>query len=131
MISIAASYAGPDPALTTADPCDTTAWIAVVSGRVVPARASRAYLKIVPVVLRGTRAELDTYALLAEGSTVTIIGSSVVDTLGLDAPNELMWVQSVSGIAIAHKESKRENVVIRDKHSADELQIRDAHTVAY
>ncbi|XP_073946597.1 uncharacterized protein [Choristoneura fumiferana] len=93
-------------------------------------KTGRAYLKIAPVVLRGPQATIETYALLDDGSTVTIIDAAVADVLGLDGPTEQMWVQGVSGTEVAHKKSKRVGVAIRGKYSDDELQINNARTVA-
>ncbi|KAF9808058.1 hypothetical protein SFRURICE_017230 [Spodoptera frugiperda] len=48
----------------------------------------RAYLKIVPVTLSGPHASIHTYALLDDGSTVTLIPASVADILGADGPEK-------------------------------------------
>ncbi|XP_063371133.1 uncharacterized protein LOC134659420 [Cydia amplana] len=93
------------------------------------ARASRAYLKIVPVTLRGPRTAIDTFALLDEGSTVTIIDSALADALGLDGPTEPMWVQGVGGKEMEHNQSRRVEVFIKNKHERDDQRITNAHTV--
>ncbi|KAF9823406.1 hypothetical protein SFRURICE_006619 [Spodoptera frugiperda] len=55
----------------------------------------RAYLKIVPVTLSGPHASLHTYALLDDGSTVTLLDASAADILGADGPESSMCIQGL------------------------------------
>ncbi|KAF9799885.1 hypothetical protein SFRURICE_017120 [Spodoptera frugiperda] len=67
----------------------------------------RAYLKIVPVTLSGPYASLHTYALLDDGSTVTLIDASAADILGADGPESSMCIQGL-GTEIKHERSRTE-----------------------
>ncbi|GBP87999.1 hypothetical protein EVAR_66210_1 [Eumeta japonica] len=51
---------------------------------VTSARPSKpkAHLKIVPIRLTGPKANIDTYALLDEGSTITLIDAAVAEAVG-------------------------------------------------
>ncbi|KAF9818825.1 hypothetical protein SFRURICE_009665 [Spodoptera frugiperda] len=67
----------------------------------------RAYLKIVPVTLSGPHARLHTYALLDDGSTVTLLDASAADILGADGPESSMCIQGL-GTEIKHERSRTE-----------------------
>ncbi|XP_047989853.1 uncharacterized protein LOC125229116 [Leguminivora glycinivorella] len=108
---------------------DEVVAIAVKQAVHAATRASRAYLKMAPVLLRGPHSEVATFALLDEGSTVTIIDSAIAAALNLDGPTEPMWVQGVGGNEMAYEKSKRVDVRIRNKHGGDEQLVTNAHTV--
>jgi hypothetical protein len=89
----------------------------------------RAFLKIVPVTVTGQHTSVNTYALLDEGSTITIIDASIADVLGTDGPTETMWVQGVSGPEIKHEKSKIVSFKIRGKHADRQYELQGARTV--
>ncbi|KAH9638944.1 hypothetical protein HF086_005025 [Spodoptera exigua] len=76
-------------------------------------RNRRAYLKIVPVTLSGPHTSVDTYALLDDGSTVTLLDASVADILGADGPASPMWIQGI-GTELKHEQSRTVSLHIRD-----------------
>ncbi|XP_059061142.1 uncharacterized protein LOC131854040 [Achroia grisella] len=88
----------------------------------------RAYLKIVPVILQGPKSKIETYALLDEGSTVTLIDTSVADILGIDGPANTMWIQGV-GAMVKHEHSKTTSVKIKGKHSSTIFKLDQVRTV--
>lgn len=57
----------------------------------------KAYYRIVPVVLYGPRKQLQTYALLDEGSSVSMIDSDAAEFLQLKGESEPLDLQFVSG----------------------------------
>ncbi|KAF9813884.1 hypothetical protein SFRURICE_008039 [Spodoptera frugiperda] len=67
----------------------------------------RAYLKIVPVTLSGPHARIHTYALLDDGSTVTLLDASAADILGADGPESSMCIQGL-GTEFKHERSRTE-----------------------
>ncbi|KAF9796689.1 hypothetical protein SFRURICE_008099 [Spodoptera frugiperda] len=95
------------PAMTTHE--------SVTSARETTSRHNlRAYLKIVPVTLSGPYASLHTYALLDDGSTVTLIPASVADILGADGPESSMCIQGL-GTEFKHERSRTVSLHIQGK----------------
>ncbi|KAF9791399.1 hypothetical protein SFRURICE_014111 [Spodoptera frugiperda] len=79
----------------------------------------RAYLKIVPVTLSGPHARLHTYALLDDGSTVTLLDASAADILGADGPESSMCIQGL-GTEIKHERSRTVSLHIQGKTFKEE-----------
>ncbi|KAF9824853.1 hypothetical protein SFRURICE_018271 [Spodoptera frugiperda] len=88
----------------------------------------RAYLKIVPVTLSGPHARLHTYALLDDGSTVTLIPASVADILGADGPESSMCIQGL-GTEFKHERSRTVSLHIQGKYHSAPQKIEAARTV--
>lgn len=88
----------------------------------------RAYLKVAQVTLIGPKGSRDTYALLDEGSTVTIIDQQLADAVGLEGPTEVMKVQGVSGKVTTHADSKRVTAHIKGRYETETHEMNDART---
>uniref|UniRef100_A0A2H1WH18 SFRICE_036474 n=1 Tax=Spodoptera frugiperda TaxID=7108 RepID=A0A2H1WH18_SPOFR len=88
----------------------------------------RAYLKIVPVTLSGPHARIHTYALLDDGSTVTLIDASAADILGADGPEGSMCIQGL-GTEIKHERSRTVSLHIQGKYHSAPQKIEAARTV--
>lgn len=86
------------------------------------------FLKIAPVILNGPHSSIETYALLDEGSTVTLLVASIVDVIGADGPSSTMWIQGV-GNEMKHDNSKVVGLSIRGKYADEEYKIKAARTV--
>ncbi|KAF9823156.1 hypothetical protein SFRURICE_016049, partial [Spodoptera frugiperda] len=72
--------------------------------------------KPVPVTLSGPHSSLDTYALLDDGSTVTLLDATVADILGIDGPASSMWIQGI-GTEVKHEQSRTKAILARRMHS--------------
>ncbi|CAH1637443.1 unnamed protein product [Spodoptera littoralis] len=108
-----------------------TAHESVTSARetqVTSPRNRRAYLKIVPVTLRGPRTSIDTYALLDDGSTVTLLDATVADILGADGPASPMQIQGL-GTEVKHEQSRTVSLYIQGKYHSVQQKIEAARTV--
>lgn len=88
----------------------------------------RAYLKIVPVTLSGPHARIHTYALLDDGSTVTLLDASVADILGADGPESSMCIQGL-GTEFKHERSRTVSLHIQGKYHSAPQKIEAARTV--
>ncbi|KAF9809777.1 hypothetical protein SFRURICE_000258 [Spodoptera frugiperda] len=88
----------------------------------------RAYLKIVPVTLSGPHARLHTYALLDDGSTVTLLDASAADILGADGPESSMCIQGL-GTEFKHERSRTVSLHIQGKYHSAPQKIEAARTV--
>ncbi|CAK1596689.1 unnamed protein product [Parnassius mnemosyne] len=93
-----------------------------------PYKHRRAYLKIAPVTIRGPLSCVETYALLDEGSTVTLVDASIADVIGADGPAHTMWIQGV-GSEVKHEKSKIVSFKIRGTYAQEEHNIEAARTV--
>lgn len=59
--------------------------------------ASLAYLKVIPVALTGSEGSVNTYALLDEVSTITLIDEKVTVLIGARRQVELFYIKTVGG----------------------------------
>ncbi|GBP47840.1 hypothetical protein EVAR_43531_1 [Eumeta japonica] len=88
----------------------------------------RAHLKIVPIRLTGPKANIDTYALLDEGSTITLIDAAVAEAVGVAGTPEPFHIEGVAGTAVDASASQRVTLEIRGRHHKKTHQIT-AHTM--
>lgn len=99
-----------------------------VTSAAKPGNRRRAYLKIAPVIIKGPHSSIETYALLDEGSTITLLDASIADVIGADGPENTMWIQGI-GNEMKHDNSKVVSLSIRGKYAEEEYQIEAARTV--
>ncbi|XP_052752614.1 uncharacterized protein LOC128201063 [Galleria mellonella] len=59
---------------------------------------SNVLLKVLPITIFGPTGSLDTYALLDDGSTATLIDASVATQIGLSGPQEPITVNGIGGL---------------------------------
>ncbi|KAF9795469.1 hypothetical protein SFRURICE_004841 [Spodoptera frugiperda] len=98
-------------------PPSMTTHESVTSARVTTSPHNRrAYLKIVPVTLSGPHARIHTYALLDDGSTVTLLDASAAEILGADGPESSMCIQGL-GTEFKHERSRTRTLGIPEKKS--------------
>ncbi|KAG5861668.1 hypothetical protein JTB14_021282 [Gonioctena quinquepunctata] len=88
-----------------------------------------ALLKIVKVKLYGQENNIETYALLDEGSTVTLIDSSIAEILKLDGPTSPICLQWTNQMTQDEEYSKMEHLEIADVESGKKFRLRNARTV--
>ncbi|KAF9802355.1 hypothetical protein SFRURICE_009037 [Spodoptera frugiperda] len=110
-------------------PPSMTTHESVTSARVTTSPHNRrAYLKIVPVTLSGPHARLHTYALLDDGSTVTLLDASAAEILGADGPESTMCIQGL-GTEFKHERSRTVSLHIQGKYHSVPQKIEAARTV--
>ncbi|GBP51461.1 hypothetical protein EVAR_44436_1 [Eumeta japonica] len=76
----------------------------------------KAYLKIIPVCLSGPKTSVDTYTLLDEGSTITMIDAAVgkaVEAVGL---RELFEIQGVAGMMTDASRARKVTLGVRGRY---------------
>jgi hypothetical protein len=76
------------------------------------ASESEIALKVLPVTLVGPRGRQDIYALLDEGSTITLLEEKVANAIGLVGESANLKLRGVGGIAVSDARSRRMNVQI-------------------
>ncbi|GBP87037.1 hypothetical protein EVAR_65512_1 [Eumeta japonica] len=74
------------------------------------------------------RANIDTYALLDEGSTITLIDAAVAEAVGAAGTPEPFHIEGVAGTAVDANASQRVTLEIRGRHHKKTHQIT-AHTM--
>ncbi|XP_041974007.1 uncharacterized protein LOC121729533 [Aricia agestis] len=89
----------------------------------------QAFLKVAPVTVFGKNStRIDTYALMDDGSTVTLIDEDLAELLHLDGPRHDMWVQGLSDTK-KYENSKKVSFKIRGRHCKEEYGVGSARTV--
>ncbi|KAG5874639.1 hypothetical protein JTB14_010704 [Gonioctena quinquepunctata] len=88
-----------------------------------------ALLKIVMVKLYGQENNIETYALLDEGSTVTLIDSSIAEILKLDGPTPPICLQWTNQMTQDEEYSKMVHLEIAGVESGKKFRLRNARTV--
>ncbi|GBP63767.1 hypothetical protein EVAR_40367_1 [Eumeta japonica] len=76
----------------------------------------------------GPKANIDTYALLDEGSTITLIDAAVAEAVGVAGTPEPFHIEGVAGTAVDASASQRVTLEIRGRHHKKTHQIT-AHTM--
>lgn len=76
---------------------------------------NRVLLKIVPIQIEGTKKTIETYALLDEASTVSLIDQDLAEELGLDGPLKPLRLQWTNDQTNVQEHSKTVSLTIRGK----------------
>ncbi|XP_047511676.1 uncharacterized protein LOC125054051 [Pieris napi] len=111
------------PSETPVEPAGKSAVVAATRQKV-----GRALLKIVPVRLRGPKGTMTTFALLDEGSSVTLIEKKVASEIGLTGPEESFIIEGVAGARTEASSSRRVSLYINGVHTDKEHKI-EARTI--
>lgn len=86
---------------------------------------SRVLLKIMPVLIKNGDYEVKVHALLDDGATVTLLDSSVAETVNVDGPKAVLRLVSARGQQITDRKSKCVKVCVRGPNGVDhELRCR-------
>lgn len=89
-----------------------------------PHMLERAYLKVIPICIKGPTGAVDTYALLDEGSTVTLVEEQVAHAVGAIGPKEPFLIEGIAGAQINASTSRRVSLHITGRHSSKEHEVR-------
>ncbi|XP_058840837.1 uncharacterized protein LOC131696307 [Topomyia yanbarensis] len=85
--------------------------------------------RIIPVVLRGPRATIETFAFLDDGSDLSLIENSLVEQLGIDGRKTPLCMKWTGNVTRVESESKQVRVFIRGANSNKQFTINDVRTV--
>ncbi|XP_059048269.1 uncharacterized protein LOC131843614 [Achroia grisella] len=90
---------------------------------------SQVLLKVCPIIVKGkTGREVETYAMLDEGSTVTLIDAEIAEQIGAEGPTRSLRIQGAA--SSWHEASSRvADVIIRGRHHTDEEHSVRARTI--
>lgn len=88
--------------------------------------ASKVLLKVCPIEIEGPRGRVSTYALLDEGSTVTLIDQNLAEYVGASGPVRDLHICSVNAQGVTHKSME---VEVRVLDSDKECHVLKARTM--
>ncbi|XP_075170482.1 uncharacterized protein LOC142242847 [Haematobia irritans] len=85
--------------------------------------------KYMPVTLSSNRHSLNTYALIDEGASCSLIEKELADQLGLDGPSNELCLRWTGKITQKEEESKTVSLHISDREHKTKLIMNDVRTV--
>ncbi|XP_026736747.1 uncharacterized protein LOC113500239 [Trichoplusia ni] len=71
------------------------------------AKRKQSYLKIVPLKVKGPKGVVDTFALLDDGSTVTLIDEEVAKEIGATGPVDPLRIETINELKTSEAASRR------------------------
>lgn len=90
---------------------------------------AKAYLKMLPVEVYGSKGSARVLALLDEGSTVTLLDARVAEHIGAVGQPESLVLETVGGKIVEKKNSQKMDLRIRGLHRKDKKLLRNVRTV--
>ncbi|XP_037931374.1 uncharacterized protein LOC119666163 [Teleopsis dalmanni] len=89
------------------------------------------YCRILPVTLYGTKRTINTYALMDDGSTLTLIEASLADELGNDGIQDALCINWTGNISRQENNSKRLNLQISaNAPQAKKFPLKNVRTIS-
>lgn len=89
-------------------------------------KQSQSYLKILPVQVSGPKGKVDTFALLDDGSTVTLVDSGIIDKIGTKGRSEPLHIEAIGNAEVKATDSRRVQLTLHG--DTDDHKIT-AHTI--
>ncbi|XP_058456592.1 uncharacterized protein LOC131433989 [Malaya genurostris] len=93
--------------------------------------SSSTLFRILPVTLFGCRGQVNTFAFLDDGSSVTLVEKAIADTLGVHGKPESLCIQWTSGINKKYSNTERVNLDIAGMGSKKRLIASDVYIVEH
>nr|XP_034825593.1 uncharacterized protein LOC117983216 [Maniola hyperantus] len=88
----------------------------------------KVYLKMIPVNLYGPKGQVQVLALLDEGSTITLVDSSIAEKIGVEGKREPLTIETVGGKELKKNNSSRVKLKIKGVNSG-EIMTMEARTI--
>ncbi|KOB69670.1 reverse transcriptase [Operophtera brumata] len=82
-----------------------------------PHTLEKAFLKVIPIRIQGPAGGMDTFALLDEGSIVTLVEDEVARAVGATGPKEPFNIEGVAGAQISASTSMCVSLRITGRHA--------------
>lgn len=98
---------------------------AIVAHSSIPSKLSalKPLLKVIAVTVTGPEASVDTYALLDDGSSVTLLDQSIADTVGATGPRCKLNIDCINGLK-TQTEVSYVDIRVKGRQSTDTFVIR-------
>ncbi|KAL4720857.1 hypothetical protein ACJJTC_007005 [Scirpophaga incertulas] len=85
-------------------------------------------LRVIPVTVSGPLSSVETYALLDDGSTATLIDSQIARTIGAVGPSRVLRLEGVGGMS-TNTEIQFVNFCIKGRYESITYEIQNAKTI--
>ncbi|XP_065079347.1 uncharacterized protein LOC135702242 [Ochlerotatus camptorhynchus] len=85
--------------------------------------------RIIPVIISGPRATIETFAFLDDGSDLSLIDSSLVEQLGVNGWTEPLCLKWTGNVTRVEPESKNVRITIKGTNSQKLFSLNDVRTV--
>lgn len=85
---------------------------------------TQAFLKIVPVCVSGPKGEVETHALLDDGSTVTLIDAEIARKTGVRGPVDPLHLEAIANTEVDASRSRRVTLTLRGTTQNHRIQAR-------
>jgi len=89
----------------------------------------RVMIRVLPVILSGPAGEVSTYALLDEGSTVTLLDESIAKQIRAKGPVNPVLLRWTKDTVCDHKDSRNVQLKIKGINCEQEYEIQNVHTL--
>lgn len=80
----------------------------------------QSYLKILPVQVKGPKGAVDTFALMDDGSTVTLVDDSVVTSVGATGPIDPLKIETINDMKTSESASRRVTINLKGLNDYEE-----------
>ncbi|XP_012279025.1 uncharacterized protein LOC105698948 [Orussus abietinus] len=114
---------------TARQEADTESAEPEVTANTWPKGEKKILLKILPFQLCGPRGDVTTYALVDEGSTVTLVDADLAEKIEADGPLAALSLQGIKNMETTDRESKKVNFAIAGMPDGPARKISGARTV--
>ncbi|CAH2102800.1 unnamed protein product [Euphydryas editha] len=91
--------------------------------------STRAYLKIVPVEVFGSKGSKRILALMDEGSTVSLIDQKVAEEVGAQGDKNELVIETVGGKLIRKKDSQMLDLPVKGVHQGNKKTLKRVRTI--
>ncbi|KAL0859420.1 hypothetical protein ABMA27_010599 [Loxostege sticticalis] len=102
---------------------ETEERVEIVSSTWTPTK-TQAYLKIVPVRVSGPKGQVDTHALLDDGSTVTLLDADIAKQTGVKGPVEPLHIEAIANTEVEAGASRRVTLTLHGDSGSYNIQAR-------
>ncbi|XP_052759175.1 uncharacterized protein LOC128202521 [Galleria mellonella] len=92
-------------------------------------RSSRVLLKVVPVVVSGTKGDVTTFALLDEGASVSLVDATLLEKAGITGPTTNLHMRGVSGMSTTETDSKIVSFNIRGLNEKNVYSVNSVRSI--
>lgn len=80
----------------------------------------QSYLKILPVQVNGPKGSVNTFALMDDGSTVTLVDDDVAASVGATGPSDPLKLETINEMKAAESASRRVTIGLKGKNKCEE-----------
>ncbi|CAK1583274.1 unnamed protein product [Parnassius mnemosyne] len=80
----------------------------------------QSYLKILPIQVKGPKGAVNTFALMDDGSTVTLVDDSIVTSVGATGPIDPLKIETINDKKVSESASRRVTIKLKGLNDHEE-----------